>query len=393
MKAMRVVRPVTAMKVMKSRKAMKSFARMDLQNRALCFALRNPPSGEKKVPFNELRDHVRKTDGSKPSIQAVKDAVYDYRKVRNPVGRKAGWQKTSKKDNKTILQTFKQLRPDGCGIDSREIHRALPAALAMKVCRRTVINRLADEGYNAEKKIQKSDPGPALAARRLSFGKEHEGKTEADWKRELQGCGDFKDFTFYPLRLRPKLNRVRASWTYMTKEEKLKPAFVRPKCWFKKSDYKATKKQKVFGFTTSTGKSLSFLVPTPFTTAIWASFIRSKLAPFLRRNFPEKRRFQILLDSEPLLHGPEANAAFAEKGISVLPNWPKYSPELNPQENIWPWAENALRKREQDDDTFEDFGKRCLAAVDDFPAKHKLIASMAHRIAKLIAADGGPIKC
>ena len=34
--------------------------------------------------------------------------------------------------------------------------------------------------------------------------------------------------------------------TYMRPEEKYKPAFVRPKRWFKRKDYKKTQKQKAW---------------------------------------------------------------------------------------------------------------------------------------------------
>ena len=259
MKSMKAPRRKTAMKVMKAMRpktALKSFARMDPKNRELCYSLRHPPRGTKKVPFIDIPDYVTKTDGTKPSVRAVKDAIYLHNKSRKKVGRKEGWQKTSPSENRTILTKFKAIRPDGCGVDSRDLHTSLPKRLAMKVCRRTLIRRLADEGYYAETKIQKSDPGPALAGRRLNFGTEHSGKSEGDWERELQGCGDLKEFTFYPHHLRPKFKRVRASWTYMSKQEKYKPAFVRPKRWFSKSQYKATQKQKVFAMTTSNGKTV-----------------------------------------------------------------------------------------------------------------------------------------
>ncbi len=67
----------------------------------------------------------------------------------------------------------------------------------------------------------------------------------------------------------------------------------------------------------------------------------------MKKAFPQKTSFQILLGGEKLLHGPAAKAAMKEVGISVLPRWPKYSPDLNPQENIWAWAETRLRKNER----------------------------------------------
>ena len=106
MKSMKAVRRKTAMKVrtaMRAKTAMKSFARMDFKNRALCYGLRNPPPGTKKVPFDDIPDYVTKTDGTKPSVRAVKDAVYLHSKSRQKVGRKEGWQKTSASENRTIL--------------------------------------------------------------------------------------------------------------------------------------------------------------------------------------------------------------------------------------------------------------------------------------------------
>ena len=67
-------------------KAMKSFARMDVKNQALCYTFRNPPPGVKKTPFDKIPDHVVKTDGTPPSIRAIKDAVYSYNKGRKKVG-------------------------------------------------------------------------------------------------------------------------------------------------------------------------------------------------------------------------------------------------------------------------------------------------------------------
>ena len=368
---------------------------MDFKNRALCFSLRNPPPGTKPMTFQGIVDQklVRKTDGSVPSVGAIHEAAASFSKEKKQRGRREGWRKTSKKEDKALLSTFHKLRPKGHYVDSRMVHSALPRKLRTKVQRRTVRRRLAEQGYVPTKKLNKSDPGPALRKRRLDFAKAHEAKTPAQWKQELQAVGDFKEFTWYPKELRPKFRQLRASWTYMHSSEKLKPEFVRPKRWFARSEYKKTKKQKVFGCTTSTGESLAFLAPTPLTTEIWAGLVKTKLGPFLKRQFPGRSSSQILLDGEGLLHAPPAKAAMVSQDITVLPGWPKYSPDMNPQENVWKGAEVELRKLEDKDAdvSFEAFQKHVLKAVKAVPGA-KLNPSMARRMKEVVEAQGAMIR-
>ena len=199
-----------------------------------------------------------------------------------------------------------------------------------------------------------------------------------------------KEFTWYPEELKPKHARLRAPWTYMTKKEKRLPAFVRPKRWFPKKEYKKVMKQKVFSITTSNGKTLAFCVPKPWSTEEWAKEVKNKVGPFLKKAFPRLRSYQILFDGERLLHGPAAKLAFTAQNIVPLPDWTKYSPDLNPQENVWAWAETDLRKREKDGDTFGDFKKKVLSAVRAYPvaSRKKLIPSMIKRCEQVIAKGG-----
>jgi len=252
-----------------------------------------------------------------------------------------------------VMTKFHKVRPPGHGVDSRVIHDALPANLRRKICRRTVRRRVAEKGYKPEPKVSKNDPDKQLKKRRLAFVAAHEHRTEANWCGFVHACGDAHEHRFYPRSLKGRFNRYKATWTYMTKAEKYKPAFVRPARWFKGKDWKKTRAFRVLGFTTSNGKS--FACPAPnWTSEGFAGLIRKKVAPFLRRSFPGRRTFQILLDSEGLMHAPPARAALRECGISVLPNWPKYSAELNPQENCWSWVEKQrLPKVEKTTDTFK----------------------------------------
>ncbi len=113
------------------------------------------------------------------------------------------------------------------------------------------------------------------------------------------------------------------------------------------------------------------------------------MAPFLKKSFPSLHSFTILLDGEKLLRGAPAKAALKKANISVMPGWPQYSPDLNPQENVWAWAEPRLRQLESGSDTFQTFQKNALKAVGQYPAASKLVASMARRCKTVLDLSGG----
>ena len=153
--------------------------------------------------------------------------------------------------------------------------------------------------------------------------------------------------------------------------------------------YKKISKQKVFGMTTSNGKSLVFLVQKPYDKHKWAADLKQKVVPFLKKCFPNLSEYRILLDGEGLFRAPPARKVMKDNKISLLPDWPGYSPDLNPQENVWAWAEPELRRLETGKDKFDVFQKNCLKAVKAYPSSKKLVGSMAKRCQKVWLKKGG----
>ena len=372
---------------------------MDAENRALCYFYRHQPpqSGVQPLSYRDICPLVYLTEKDAfgepkhPSVAAVFKCVKQWARERKKRGRQAGWRKTTKAEDKQIHTCFQEVRkPLGKRVYARHVKAGLPPALKAKISVRTVRRRLAEKGVKPERKLRKANRGPAWRRRRRLWCKKHE-KTKKLWKKRLQGVADMKNFTFYPQRLKGKFVRFECAWTYMTKEEKQKPEFVLPQTKFTREEYKTVRKGKVFGVTLSSGQQAMWVLKQPFTGDDFAELVRKKLGPFMAAAFPDHSKRMLLLDGEKLLHTDNAKAALQEAGIRVLPEWPPYSPDLNPQENVWPWLETKLRESEQATDDFPKFLQRLKMVAKRYPNPEGLIPSMEQRVSDCLAQRGGSI--
>ena len=368
-----------------------SMAQMDADNRALAYLLRHPPAvwAVKPLSYGAIAaHHVIKADGSRPDRGTVRKAVKAFKKLKKKRGRACGWRKTTSEEDATILSVFRKLRPPGHGVTAPDVHRGLPLRLRRKLSVETVRLRLAAKGYHYFEKMEKNCGDAAWRKRRFVFCKRYASKSPAAWARALQAVADLSLFTYYPKVMRARYNRLQAARTYMTKEERRKPAFQRPKPgrFFKRRDYKKAQHLKVFDITLASRAHLVCPVRMPFDGAQWAALVRRRVGPFVRKHY-RGEPCTVLLDGEKLLHTPEAKAALRAFGMRALPNWPSESPDLNPQENVWPWIEKRLRNCGELT-SFEKFKRGLVKIAKRYPAEG-LVASTPKRLRECVDLQGG----
>ena len=78
-------------------------AQMDKANRAMCYALRNPPAGTKKTSLKDIASMVVKTDGTHPSIEGVRAAAKQFDAEKEKRGRTYGTKKTAKREDRVVM--------------------------------------------------------------------------------------------------------------------------------------------------------------------------------------------------------------------------------------------------------------------------------------------------
>ena len=141
------------------------------------------------------------------------------------------------------------------------------------------------------------------------------------------------------------------------------------------------------GMTTSTGRSFAMSSPQNPTSRDWVKMI-PRIAAFLQEEFPDLASHCILLDGETLLHTEEAQNAMGAHGLRVLPDSPSTSPDLIPQENVWAWVRNDLRKSERKRDCFSVCKRRFLHSAHQYKGKSNLVGSLSKRMTLRIKKQG-----
>ena len=250
---------------------------------ALCFFYRNPPpeSGVSPRPYSEIPKLIKQP---RMKISRVKMAVNRFLQEKEMRGRKPGWRNTTVAEDKAILACFHRVRkPLGILVEAPDVWKGLKPALRQKVCIRTVANRLRQMGYKMENKLAGDDKGELWRRKRVKFCQTHMSKTATQWARHVQAVADFRYFTYCPQEMKSRHARKSAPRTIMHKREKNKMVVMKPKrTIFKRSEYKRAQKAKVFGLTTSNGRTFICHVPLRFDSRGWVGLVRRKVGAFLK---------------------------------------------------------------------------------------------------------------
>lgn len=120
-----------------------------------------------------------------------------------------------------------------------------------------------------------------------------------------------------------------------------------------------------------------------------ATHYREHIVGTFKEHFPNPAsgKLWLLHDNDPRHRSPQVKTVLFNAGITAL-EFPKYSPDLNVIENVWPDINKRLDKMPRHTkDEFENSIKQAWAATSK-ELCDKLAASMPHRIAQCIERNG-----
>jgi transposase len=142
------------------------------------------------------------------------------------------------------------------------------------------------------------------------------------------------------------------------------------------------------------GKGPLVSFPGSMNSAQYIEILRDHLVPEFnagRHAFGGTWRF--MQDGAPC-HTSRASMAFlAENNIPTL-EWPAYSPDLNPIENLWAWMKNELDRRFSQCRSSEELERRIFQIWQEIPDEfiQRYCVNYERRLEAVLRANGGHTK-
>ena len=149
-------------------------------------------------------------------------------------------------------------------------------------------------------------------------------------------------------------------------------------------------KLMVWGCFSAGGVGDLFCVSNLMNAASYKQILIHHLFPSTRRLFPDNV-FLFAQDNDPKHKSNVVQTFLHNKGTSVM-EWPSYSPDLNPIENLWAILDKQLRARRCN--TLDELFKTLQNGWNNLQLKtlQSLVASMPARCQAVIDANGYPTK-
>ena len=146
-------------------------------------------------------------------------------------------------------------------------------------------------------------------------------------------------------------------------------------------------------YTTKTGKPARNITAAEYRVLLQQTLLPDAHAVFTRHGVT----FWVFMqDNDPTHKGASSIIKQWARGQSSTPellaNWPAHSPDLNPIENVWAWAQAQVDK--QGCNSFEEFTQAVIHTLKSVPKAmcERLVSSMPKRLQAVIKAEGGRTK-
>ena len=253
-----------------------------------------------------------------------------------------------------------------------EPHQSTPKQVKRKLdvdaSPHTVRRRLDEAGLYGRIEREEHTLDENDLRRRLSFAHGYAHWTAEDWKRVI--ISDEKHFTLgrhgQQFVQRPPREAYNPQYTHTANES---PTMV-----------------TIWGCFAAHEIGQAEIFEGDLNSRLYCRILESNLKPTYKKFFP-KGQWYFLQDNDPSHTSGLAKSWFHRNGVTVL-DFPPWSPDLNPIENVWPVLQRAVDQHNASDEAELEAAIQAEweALSPDFLAK--LAHSMPKRLAEVIAHNG-----
>jgi transposase len=242
----------------------------------------------------------------------------------------------------------------------------------------TIRNMLHECNFKAKIKPDALPLTPIRKRKRLLFAKKYQHWTEDDWRRVI-----FSDET--------KINRLGSDGKQYTWVQGKRPL----------QDHNTNQKYKhgggspfLWGCITSHGQGFMCKIDGGLDAALYCEILGSDFLGTLNHYGLQRDNVVFQQDNDPKHTSKKATAWFEANNVELL-DWPPYSPDLNPIENMWYYLKCQLCKYETQPTSIHQLWERVQEVWERDDMKElskKVIDTMPRRIQAVIKAKGGETK-